>query len=419
MSRLSYSEIVEKLQSRRRSQIGAPALSRVGEALARLRIQPDPERVIVVAGTNGKGSVCATLDALLLSDGERTGLYTSPHLMEPTERFRIAGRDFTPDEFREAYSAVSPISEELNFTPFETMTLMAGWAFLAGHLFDPVDRLILECGLGGRWDAANTYPHRYCAITRLGLDHENELGAALSEIALHKFGVVTPGSTVVYAPLEPALLPIRDQVINATQSQWIQARECSHFVEIENGDPQFYLKSPWGQAQLALPGSRGAENSSVALTLFESLGHSPALHLAALAQVRWPGRMERHPEIIPAVYFSGDHNPQGASSLFELLGSYPRQPDSRIHFLIGMLENKDREKMLGIYRRVPGSTLTLTDIPGHEASSGSLSNPEVPWIPEPMQALRQLLSRAQPQDLVVITGSLYLVGYLKAKITSL
>ena len=165
----------------------APSLEPTRRGLARLGLPAFPDsRVVIVAGTNGKGSVCACLESLLIAAGQTVGLYTSPHLVETTERFRRNGRDISPDEFTHAYLAVCERTRGLGLTHFELLTLMAYWIFVGANGTPAVDWLILEVGLGGIWDATNAIPHRYWVITSLGYDHQNLLGSTLTEIAANK-----------------------------------------------------------------------------------------------------------------------------------------------------------------------------------------------------------------------------------------
>ena len=278
----------------------------------------------MVAGTNGKGSVCATLEALLLGAGERIGLYTSPHLVETTERFRIAGNEITPELFVRAWEAVSRSCQEIRLTHFEALTLMAAWLFFAGEAVPPVDRAILEVGLGGTWDATNAIPHSFCIITRLGLDHQNLLGSSLGEIAANKFGIVTPGSRVVHFPLPPEARQLSMEVQESTSSRWIEASSDGYSLHsvpassLSEG-PAWLLQAAGPKIHefpLSLPGARGFENTIVALKAFQELGYDPGRGLPVLSRVSWPGRMQRiaYPGSPCPVYLSGDHNPKASKA---------------------------------------------------------------------------------------------------------
>ncbi len=343
----------------------------------------DPDRVVVVAGTNGKGSVCATLEVLLRAAGERVGLYTSPHLVETTERFRLAGQEISPELFTRAWRAVGELCAGIALSHFEFLTLMAAWLFFGGDPSLPaVDRAILEVGLGGTWDATNAIPHSHCVITSLGLDHQNLLGDTLAGIAANKFGIIGPGARVVHSPYPPDIQALAQEVRSRTGSHWIGLPPFHSRILLPEGpdaftrDPEFLLETDWGPAQLNLPGYRGALNSVTALRVLEVLGYDPARYLPALSQVQWPGRMQRLPlnDAPCPVYVSGDHNPAGVASLIELLAAYPRK---HLHLLVGMVGTRTRTKCWTLWAPFPTGRFILPKRP----SAGALSISMVPGAP--------------------------------------
>ncbi|MFZ9596127.1 MAG: bifunctional folylpolyglutamate synthase/dihydrofolate synthase [Bdellovibrionia bacterium] len=427
----SYRKVVQELESRTVMPERPPSLLPTKQGLARI-LHPSqfkPKTTLVVAGTNGKGSVCALLEALLLSAGKTVGLFTSPHLEETTERFRIGGVDVSQDAFCAAYAEVAQKTEDLGLSHFETLTLMAAWLFFSGQLFPPLEYTIFEVGLGGLWDSTNAIPHIPCIITALGYDHQNLLGNTLVEIAANKFGIVQPQARVVHAPFPKeteashlALCQLARQVQQKTHSHW-REREPFELKVIpgENlpgikREPQFTLRTAWGEAPLSLPGTRAAENASTALTMFHELGFPPQDHLQALQNVRWPGRMEKVADESPcSIYLSGDHNPPGIESLIELLQYYPRR---HLHVMLGLGKDKDLEGVLAPLFRLPDTSISLTETPFR----GRRLTEYGPWLqqaknndPQPLALLRNIQSQAKPEDLIVITGSLYLVGFLRSQ----
>jgi dihydrofolate synthase/folylpolyglutamate synthase len=414
---LNYRDAVTEIESFGIMPERPPSLEPMKRALAEAGLTDlvDPSRVIVVAGTNGKGSVSAMLAALIEDAGCRTGLYTSPHLMETTERIRIGSEDVAPERFAHAYNQVRDLVLSLKLSHFEVLTLLAAWLFFSGQEEPPVDYAVLEVGLGGLWDATNAIAHSHCVITALGMDHENLLGSSLARIAANKFGIVTPGARVVHAPLPAEALSEARGTQELTRSVWIEAPAVESRVEAGADGPRFSAETPWGRAGLTLPGARGASNAAIALQAFESLGFDPRAHLAALSRVRWPGRMERiRIRGAPCpIYLSGDHNPQGVASLLELLPHYPRQ---RLHLLVGVGKDKDLEGVLGPLSRIPDSVLNLTVTPFRGRSIEDYGG----WIKrasiaeaDPHRALQLVLSRARENELVLVTGSLYLVGEIR------
>ncbi len=397
-----------------------PSLEPMRKGLERVFSSPskmNPQKIIVVAGTNGKGSVCATLEALFLATGETVGLFTSPHLIETTERIRINGKDISPELFCEVYHAVrQAVLEMTPLSHFEMLTLMAAWVFLSGEKIPPVDRPIFEVGLGGTWDATNAIPHLNCVITSLGLDHQNLLGYSLPEIALNKFGIVTLGANVVHSVLPVEVQPLSREVQRATQSRWTESFPMNWKVTQEKHGPQFHIQTPWGEAPIQLAGPRAIQNSATALTLFHSMGYSPGPYLASLSQVRWPGRMEKYETPISPcpIYLSGDHNPEGIASLIDLLEHYPRK---HLYILLGVVKDKDLDPIISPLLSLPNSSLFITEVSFRKRTLKEYGK----WLPftkggwsNPPVALEKIAERAMEHDLILVTGSLYLVGEIQA-----
>ena len=418
MPRLTYPQIIRELESRTVMPDRPPSLQTTQEALKRVLSTPSfrPERTLVVAGTNGKGSICATLEALLLSANQRVGLYTSPHLIDTRERIRIQGQDVSIDLFCKAYHQVQGQTEDLGLSHFEMLTVMAAWIFFSSDAAQHLDWFIFEVGLGGLWDSTNAIPHQFCGIASLGFDHQNLLGNTLTEIALNKFGIIHSGAQVIYTPFPEEVKPLARKIQAQTQSHWIPSVPYEYEFVSEGLTARFFLTTRWGRAEITLPGPRGAQNTATALTLFHALGFAPEDHLPALQTVRWSCRMEKfslrsHPSL--NLYLSGDHNPQGIESLVALLEAYPYQ---NLYILAGFAKDKDSSTMLQLLSRIPRSSLYLTQTPVRSADL---------HLPSPISSLLQgvfqsstgglqyILTQAQPQDLILITGSLYLAGYLK------
>ena len=418
MQSLEYQQIIAEIESLGIMPDRPPSLEPMNRALEVLMPDPShwrPNKTVVVAGTNGKGSVCATLEALFLATGETVGLYTSPHLEDTTERIRINGAQLTEDQFCKIYSEIKSKLSGMILTHFETLTLMAAWAFFSGHHGPPVDRAIFEVGLGGKWDATNAIPHHHSIITQLGYDHQKLLGDSISEIASNKFGIVKNGSVVVHSALPIEAKTIAEETQKRTQSTWIPSVSVSHRVETQDQEPRFHMVSPWGEAQLALPGRRGAENSATALTYFHHCGYDPSLYLSQLTRVQWNGRMERwnSPDAPCPIYLSGDHNPQGIQSLLELLNHYKR---NHLHILIGIGIDKNRDEIFSPLFSLKNASILITETPFKplaiesygrwlELSEGNYTNP--------LDGLQAAFKRASCDDIILVTGSLYLVGLIR------
>jgi dihydrofolate synthase/folylpolyglutamate synthase len=418
MQSLEYSQIIKEIESLGIMPDRVPSLEPMHEGLRRLFSDPTQipkEKVVVVAGTNGKGSVCATLEALLLNAGQSVALYTSPHLEETTERFRINGEDISTELFCLAYQKVSEKISDLKVSHFEILTLMAAWLFFS---YSPrIDWFLFEVGLGGTWDATNAIPHQYSVITTLGFDHQNLLGSTLESIANNKFGIVHSENQVIHSPFDPQIQSLVLETQKKTHSTWRQSLPFQ--LQVRNQDiapePKFFMRTVWGEAQLTLPGSRGAQNTATALTTFQELGFSPQAHLSALEQVRWPGRMEQilHPISRCPIYFSGDHNPSGVQSLIEILSYYRWD---HLHILAGIGKDKDLDGTLAPLFDLPKSSvlLTVTPFKGRSIEDyGRWAERAAEVCENPVSALTTIARKAEKRDLVLVTGSLYLVGLLK------
>ena len=413
---MNYSQAIRELESLGVFPDRVPSLEPTRRALEHSGFlkKLDPSRVVVVAGTNGKGSTCSALDALFRHAGVRAGLYTSPHLVQTTERIRILGEDVSQVAFVEHYERVKPFISMFGLTHFEALTIMAVSVFVEHEL----DWMVFEIGLGGIWDATNAIPHDHCVMTPIDYDHQNLLGATLVEIAANKFGIVGQGSRVVYAPLASEIQTLQREVRSRTGSEWLLREDFGFRAEARAaGEPHFFISFRGREVRLELAGRRGAENAALALTVFSSLGFNPMLHLEALLQVRWPGRMERLevPGSPCPVYGSGDHNPQGVESLVALLDVYSRK---HTHFILGLGRDKDWATVLEKIAAIPDSSFYLTETPfkGLPIDGYGSWNAKArgSWA-DPLEALDEVIRGfARVGDLVIVTGSLYLVGKIKA-----
>ncbi len=423
VSILTYPEIIKKIEDLELMPETPPSLDRIKEGLKKILTSSSfqPHQTIVVAGTNGKGSVCVFLEALFLSMGESVGLFSSPHLEETTERIRINGKDIEKNLFCKAYEIVNKKTKDLKLSHFEILTLIAAWVFYSKESDLITQRFIFEVGLGGTWDATNAIPHQNCVITSLDYDHQNLLGHTLKEIALSKFGIIGPQSIVVHSPLPKEVQSVAQEVQISTKSYWRQSAPFSLKVIDSKSEPQFILQTEWGKTKLGLPGLRSAQNATTALTLFHELGYQPEKHIKSLSQIRWPGRMERilHPNCLCPLYFSGDHNPGGIKSLLELLPYYPR---NHLYILLGIGKDKDQNGILAPLFKLPDTSIFLTETPFRGRSLNQYGS----WLDhasgaflDPLKALKTIMELAKPCDLILITGSLYLVGFLRKNLKKL
>ena len=311
-------------------------LDRVRQVADRLDLKLDCIRV-VVGGTNGKGSTCATLESILLCAGYKVGLYTSPHLLDFNERARVNGEIATDVQLTEQFAAVDAARGDVSLTYFELTTL----AIL--RLFDQqdLDVVVLEVGLGGRLDAVNIVDADCAIVTSVDLDHMDYLGDTREQIGFEKAHIFRPGKPAICAdPVPPKTLVDHAEAIGA--DLWRFGRDYNY-----SGDKQQWSYGGRGQRRnaLAYPALRGANqllNASAALAALESLRDrlpvpQQAVRLGLL-QVQLPGRFQILPGQ-PTVILDVAHNPQAAAGLADNLGNMGFHPYT--YAVFGMLSDKD------------------------------------------------------------------------------
>ncbi len=400
----TYNEWIEWLEKRSIMPQIRPGLMHTENALHQAEILPrvSPDKVIHIAGTNGKGTTAKTLEQLLLKQGYSVGLYTSPHLVDTNERICLNGKNISHEQMIAYFEKYQPLIEKWNLSHFETLTLFSAALFFVDS---PVDYAIYEIGLGGTWDATNIIPHSTSVITTLGFDHQHILGDTLSEIADNKFGIIQKNNHVLHFPY--------DEDIELQLAEKLNAKDATSAcilppeVVTENGNPlpQYFIKHQQKIYLLSLPGTRAAHNMWMALHIFETLGHTLEEGLPRLKDIEWPARMTQLAQITPCpVYLSGDHNIQGLESAQEIIlgASY-----NRIKILFGLSKNRVHKDFLKILEKIPRADIFLTQprFGGVEPIKGTY-----PYTSDPCTALRDILQTVQPNDMVLVTGSLYLCG---------
>lgn len=386
-------------------------------------------RSVIVAGTNGKGSVTAMTSAALYAAGHRVGRYTSPHLLRLEERFVVQEAEVETAELREAAGRVQAAVEillkrgTLGAPPtfFECTTAAAFEIFRR----DGVEIAVLEVGLGGRLDATNVVSPLAAAITSIDLDHQAQLGSTLASIAREKAGIIKPGVPVVAGPLPPEAdvvvadicrergAPLtrvgRDVKVDATLRDGVTS------VSIVTADRRLM------DVPLALPGRHQAGNAAVAVALLDALGRAgievdDEAAVAGLSRTRWPARLERLRWRGCDVLLDAAHNPAGARSL----AAYLRETNhSGVTLVFGAMRDKDIVGMLKelmpycavvICATVPGSRALDAAELGRIAAGLAGSTVRVETIAEPDRALMRACELGR---CVVAAGSIFLVGPLR------
>lgn len=436
---MNYEESVQRLFSLGK-ELASPQQARVQKFdLENIRVLStflgSPHRAVPcahIAGTNGKGSTAAMLESVLRAAGLSTGLYTSPHLERINERIAVNGQPISDEDFGTEFEYVQSAIEHLlasgelaaHPTYFECLTAMAYHAF-AGR---PVDFAVYEVGMGGRLDSTNLVQPEVAIITQIELDHENFLGYSIDEISTEKAGIIKPGGWIVGAVEKSEACDIirrRAAALDARlieiDSEWMVER-----TTVADGCYRIEARAKnFGnllRLDLPLPGRFQVRNALAAATaaqLLATRGFSVNIDAieCGIRQTRWPGRLERL-AARPAIFLDGAHNPAAAREL----AAFCRKnfAGQRIWLIYGALRDKAVDEIAGLlFPHAHHVLLTqpqqsraisaplLAEMTAHLAQSCEV-------IASPEDALQRALSSAEPADVVLVTGSLYLVGHLRA-----
>jgi dihydrofolate synthase/folylpolyglutamate synthase len=398
----------------------------------------DPQRrfrSILVTGTNGKGSVCAMLYGMLRRSSLRVGLYTSPHVEHLRERIRVsdpASREctaehaadwITAEEFAALMSMLRPVLGAMREPPtyFEVLTALAFLHFSRRQ----VELAVLEIGLGGRLDATNVVQQSISVITPIDVDHTDVLGLDPRAIAAEKAGIIKPRQTVISAPQPEEVLQVLQEACERQGAPLVVCgRDLTARIERHDLDGLQVtvtgLRGIYESLSLPLIGRHQADNAAAAIAALEALSNTGvprAMVEEGLAAVEWPGRLEVVHDA-PLVLLDGAHNPQAAEALAKTLRELC--PDRRVHVVIGMLSNKLVDKV-GAQLGTLASAVTCTRSRHPRAlDPTALAKHLKPFcsdvhvMSDPIDAYTYLLNAVASEDVIVVTGSLYLVGELRA-----
>lgn len=399
-------------------------LERIREVARRLDLKLPFVRV-VVAGTNGKGSTCAMLEAILLSAGYRVGLYTSPHLVHFNERIRVNGEAAHDAQIIEQFERIEATRGEISLSYFEFATLAALLLFDASRL----DVAILEVGLGGRLDAVNIVDADASVVTSIDIDHTEWLGDTREKIGFEKAHVFRPGCPAICAdPVPPESVKQYAQDIGA--DLWCFGKDFNY-----SGDRQQWAYGGRGQRRtgLAYPALRGANqliNASAALAVLEALRDKLVVPQQAvrlgLLQVSLPGRMQILPGK-PAIVLDVAHNPHAAAALAQNLNGMAYYPYT--HAVVGLLKDKDVKEVLAkLAPRVDHWYCATLDgprgAPAHEIAeivrevlpANPIEPITVTTFDNPVQAFEKAQERASEDDRILVFGSFSTVGPILQKL---
>jgi len=412
-----------------------PGLEVTGALLERLGNPQRKLKCIHVAGTNGKGSVCAMIESVLRASGFKTGLYTSPHLFRFNERFRINGQEISDSKLEQLIADVEAAEQQRGLqspplegcpqggvgrpaTFFEISTAMAFEYFRR----EQVDYAVIETGMGGRWDATNVIQPVLSVITRIDFDHQEYLGTDIEKIAWEKAGIIKSGAPVICGPM-----PVEAEAViykeakeknvpilgsdEAVFFQCLESRRTDHLLDIEASGHEYR------NVRLPLGGGFQIENCGIAVAALEDLADIEGLRLEmkrGLEAVKWPGRFQML-SMKPPILYDGAHNPSGARALFQTLEDV--FPTIGKTYVFGFMRDKDVAGILTELKPGAEKAFAIT-LPGERAMSaeeiaevGKTVGIEIEPIDNPQVALDWL--DAGKKRLVCFTGSLYLPEELR------
>ncbi len=423
----TYQESLSFLQDLAKFGVN-PGLSRIRELLRRLG---DPQKqlphILHIGGTNGKGSTAACCESILRQAGYRTGFFSSPHLASHRERYRVDNQWIGEEDFAALVSRIAPEITAMvaqgweSPTEFELATACALLHFAQRG----VDWAVLEVGMGGAIDSTNIADGHIAVLTNVALDHCAYLGDTVSQIARVKAGIIKPGATVI-SGVSGEALPV---VADACQKQQAALQLLGRRILVQNprvdeAGGTFDLFLPSGEypgLRLNLPGFYQLENGALAVAACAAAGCPEQAIRQGLAQARWPGRLEvvcRRPLIL----LDGAHNPHGVAALVRSLEQL--WPHRRRVGLLGMLADKERRQAVSLlapalaaaivtpppYLSRQGDWQTLAE---HCAACGLPAQA----IADNRQALQAALAQTGSEDMLVITGSLYLIAAMRQLLT--
>lgn len=404
-------------------------LARIEKLLALMR-RPDRRfKTIHITGTNGKGSTTAMLAAILRAGGIRTGMYTSPHLIEYSERFQVNGRPISREAFAEAIAYTRRFVEAMaaegweHPTEFEVLTAAAFYYFAAAG----VEYAVIEVGLGGLLDSTNVIEPEVAVITNVTLEHTDRCGSTVGEIARHKAGIIKQGVPVVTAAGGEALTVIEAAAAAGKAPLFVLGRDFTVTPAGREGwRQQVAIASrehgDLGRFSLALLGRHQAANAGLAVMAALVLGQrEKRLTLEAikdgLAAVSWPGRFEVAPGE-PTLVIDGAHNPDGAAVLRATLDEvFPGRP---VVFLLGILADKDIAGITSVLIRPVDSVIAVRPASERAADPSLVTAGLTAAKVEAAASIAAGLTRARefagPAGLVCVAGSLYLIGAAKVEL---
>ncbi|MDR7435078.1 MAG: folylpolyglutamate synthase/dihydrofolate synthase family protein [Armatimonadota bacterium] len=403
-------------------------LERMKDLLRRLGDPHRSLRVVLVAGTKGKGSTCAMISSILMASGMTVGLHTKPHLEDVRERIQVNGRPVRRETFARLVARLQPHSEAMREGPWGLPSYFEATVALALLHFSsvPVDLAVLEVGLGGRLDATNVTDPLVSVITPISLDHTEILGNTVRAIAAEKAGIIREHGTVVSAPQGGEAAEVIQATCREQQARLVQVGEeviWKRERSTREGQ-QFKVFGRLGIYEdlwVPLLGAHQVVNAATAVATVECLQElgipvPPAAIRAGLSRVRWPARVElfsRRPYILLDVA----HNPASMGALRAVLEEH--FPGRRVILVYGMLKTKDYRGTTAILAPCASHVIATRPHHPHALDAAVLAEevgrfaPSVEVVDNQLSAMERALSLAGREDVICVTGSFYLVGEIR------
>lgn len=398
-------------------------LGRTQKVAATLGLLESACPTITVAGTNGKGSVCAMLATVLRTAGYRVGVYTSPHLLRFQERIQIDGQLISDAELCSAFAAIEQARGDTPLTYFEFSTLAAVLVFRKAA----VEVMILEVGLGGRLDAVNVFDSDCAVVTSIDLDHQSFLGDTREAIGFEKAGVYRTQRPAICADANPPQSLLK-HAAEIGSDLWLIGRDFGYQFEPQQWS---YWGRDWRRASLAWPALRGhyqLQNASTALAVLECLQQKLPVSMSdvrrGLLEVEWPGRFQ----VLagrPTVILDVAHNPHAARALKQALDTMGYFP--KTHAVVGMLTDKDLAGVLSClagavdhwhFATLEGPRAATAEQLQNALNSSENSAISYAQYESPNAAFAQAYKQAADNDRIVVFGSFYTVSAVLAQTCS-
>ena len=419
-----------------------PGLERMELLMERLGHPHRRLKFIHVAGTNGKGSVCAYLTETLIRSGYDTGTFTSPYITKFTNRFQYNGQDIEEETLLRLANDLKPHVEAVAATEHGSPTMFEVATALAILYFAKVtfpDYVVWETGLGGRLDVTNIVTPVISIITNVGHDHMDVLGDSIAGIAREKAGIIKAGVPVVSTVEDPEALDVIREAARRSKSTLYQLGEqfTETALSVSETEQSFSFQGPFRvipSLTVTLPGAHQRKNAAAAVMALEVLRQYYALlsddeQLSqGMRQAAWPGRLEMV-RSQPRLLLDGAHNPEGAESLAAALREL--YSFGRLHVMMGMLENKNHRDVLRHILPI-ADTFVVTEPAFRKAMPAAAlaelarsvaaelgASPEIIVEPDWTAALRRLEQAAEPGDLSLVTGTLYLIADVRTTVLGL